>query len=208
MNAKQKKRAYDKVYRRVNRERIRAEKRANYAENRIEILARVSSNYRQNPEKIRAYNARYRNRNLKKLLLRGRQYYAANSSSIKDYQSRYRPRNADKIRCRFLEWYRNNPKRARLYKLRRRSLKLTNSTKEQMDAADRKIRQMLSKERSKCGYCPKILPTRKMHVDHITPLSRGGPHAPHNLVMACPQCNCSKGSRLLGSEWNPKRIAA
>lgn len=52
-----------------------------------------------------------------------------------------------------------------------------------------------------CVYCG--APAK--HVDHITPLSRGGDEAAYNLVPACAPCNQRKHRRLL-SEWDPERV--
>ena len=38
------------------------------------------------------------------------------------------------------------------------------------------------------------------HMDHLTPLSRGGSHTLENLVPACGRCNMQKGSRTY-DEW-------
>jgi hypothetical protein len=49
-----------------------------------------------------------------------------------------------------------------------------------------------------CAYCGS---TRKPHVDHIVPVSRGGSNAFENLATSCGQCNQSKGPKLL-AEWS------
>ena len=33
---------------------------------------------------------------------------------------------------------------------------------------------------------------RVFHIDHVTPISRGGDHTPANLVLSCAPCNLSK----------------
>lgn len=43
-----------------------------------------------------------------------------------------------------------------------------------------------------CHYCGKAFVDRAYHVDHMTPLSRGGTNWPSNLALACPACNLSK----------------
>jgi hypothetical protein len=40
-----------------------------------------------------------------------------------------------------------------------------------------------------CAYCGE---TSDLTLDHIIPLSKGGPDLPENIVQACKKCNCSK----------------
>ena len=50
-----------------------------------------------------------------------------------------------------------------------------------------------------CWYCGRSLSQchGTPHVEHQTPLSRGGADSFHNLVMACPRCNTDKGDLTL-----------
>lgn len=48
----------------------------------------------------------------------------------------------------------------------------------------------------RCVYCGTFLGLERATLDHVFPLSRGGSHAPGNLVAACPGCNQLKGSLL------------
>jgi 5-methylcytosine-specific restriction endonuclease McrA len=52
----------------------------------------------------------------------------------------------------------------------------------------------------KCAYCG----GKFEHMDHVIPLSKGGPHCLANLRPSCAHCNLSKGSKKL-SEWK-KRV--
>jgi len=45
-----------------------------------------------------------------------------------------------------------------------------------------------------CTYCGS---TEKLSLDHIIPLSKGGPHAQSNLTVACRSCNSSKNATPL-----------
>lgn len=47
-----------------------------------------------------------------------------------------------------------------------------------------------------CAYCMCPLDGAG-HVDHMTPLSRGGSHALHNLALACRQCNAEKHAKTV-----------
>ncbi len=48
----------------------------------------------------------------------------------------------------------------------------------------------------RCVYCATPLGLEAATLDHVIPLSRGGNHAPGNLVAACVDCNQMKGSML------------
>lgn len=37
-----------------------------------------------------------------------------------------------------------------------------------------------------CAYCP--TPLGRYHLDHMTPIVRGGTSDPQNLALACPTC--------------------
>jgi 5-methylcytosine-specific restriction endonuclease McrA len=58
------------------------------------------------------------------------------------------------------------------------------------------IREWIHEQESPhaCIYCGA---TGGLTVEHMIPLSRGGPDHPDNAVMACPSCNSSKGDRRL-----------
>ncbi len=46
-----------------------------------------------------------------------------------------------------------------------------------------------------CQYCGQKFGEKKLTIDHIQPLSRGGKHEWSNVVAACSPCNNKKGSR-------------
>lgn len=48
----------------------------------------------------------------------------------------------------------------------------------------------------RCVYCATPLNPEHATLDHVHPVSRGGTHAPGNLVIACFHCNQLKGDAL------------
>lgn len=52
--------------------------------------------------------------------------------------------------------------------------------------------QILSRDGFRCVYCKND--QERLHVDHVTPVVRGGRTVADNLVTACESCNLGKGS--------------
>lgn len=46
-------------------------------------------------------------------------------------------------------------------------------------------------QRGRCAYCS-VKVFKKYHVDHVTPISKGGTNAKENLCISCPTCNLKK----------------
>jgi 5-methylcytosine-specific restriction endonuclease McrA len=51
------------------------------------------------------------------------------------------------------------------------------------------------RDRGRCYNCGRKVPLGWAHIDHITPLSRGGSNDDDNLAVMCPECNTRKGAR-------------
>jgi hypothetical protein len=56
-------------------------------------------------------------------------------------------------------------------------------------------RNIFARDRSRCQYCGKHLPTSELSLDHVIPRSLGGQASWENLVCACVKCNVKKGGR-------------
>jgi 5-methylcytosine-specific restriction endonuclease McrA len=54
---------------------------------------------------------------------------------------------------------------------------------------------VLVRDRWRCQYCGERKITAELTFDHVLPRSRGGRTEWENIVMACRECNASKGSR-------------
>lgn len=53
------------------------------------------------------------------------------------------------------------------------------------------IGQMLCEQDARCGYCGVLL-SHEYHIDHKTPVSKGGTNAVENLHLTCARCNTRK----------------
>lgn len=59
-------------------------------------------------------------------------------------------------------------------------------------------RQLWIQHGKKCYYCNLVLASWRgehMHLDHVDPVSRGGPDTESNLRPACPDCNLEKSAK-------------
>lgn len=121
---------------------------------------------------------KYHLSNRSSVLARHREHHAANPPD--------RAKAVDRARA----WAANNPDKARAHrkniKHKRRAL-----TAGQLTAAE--LRRWESEQDKVCHWCRSACD--KYDIDHVVPLSRGGQHALHNLVIACPTCNRRKAAR-------------
>lgn len=53
------------------------------------------------------------------------------------------------------------------------------------------------RDKNTCQYCYKTFPEKKLTLDHVIPVSRGGSHDWTNVVTACSACNNKKGALSL-----------
>jgi hypothetical protein len=60
----------------------------------------------------------------------------------------------------------------------------------------------LSRDGQRCVYCGTEEGT--FHFDHLWPVSKGGSEKANNIVLACEQCNLSKGGKTL-QQWMASR---
>ena len=66
------------------------------------------------------------------------------------------------------------------------------------ESISKKMRfEVFKRDSFTCQYCGRKAPDVVLHVDHITPVSKGGKNALMNLVTSCFDCNMGKGARVL-----------
>lgn len=56
------------------------------------------------------------------------------------------------------------------------------------------VKRIGEMQRWRCAICA-VSVKRGYHVDHVTPLARGGEHAPRNLQLLCRTCNVRKNAK-------------
>lgn len=102
---------------------------------------------------------------------------------------KWREENREKYLKACSNWAKKYPERAKAKNQLRRARKL--AAEGSHTASE--IIQMYEDQQGLCAYCETVL-FGDYHVDHMTPLSRGGSNNWSNLAIACPPCNMAKGT--------------
>lgn len=101
--------------------------------------------------------------------------------------------------------YKDDPvmKKRRVWYTRQRKHRILRvSTPESALLTPEWFNQLCSRQNGLCKYCHK---PKKLTLDHVDPISRGGLHIPSNVVAACGSCNSSKKDKLM-VEWKPEFV--
>lgn len=164
------------AWRERNREYLKAYKQRYYQSHRGE-LAQKNKRYKM------AWNQKPENKQKERERMRLRRLDPAYREKEKAYRR--------SLRGRFSQVVRKQKRRA-----------LESVARGEHTAAD--IQKLYENQHGLCWWCQKRL-KGEFHVDHRIPLSRGGTNDISNLVIACPQCNMSKGAKL-PHEWNGRLL--
>jgi hypothetical protein len=191
----EKKKAYNKLYRERNRERLAAKDKA-YRERNLERIAAKDKAYRErNREKIAARLIAWRKRNPeqnREIQRRAEKAWLERNPGRKSTTGKaYRERNRERLAAKDKAWRERNRElvnencRIRRCKKKNASVYLTANEKEKMLLLER-TRQELQRETG-----------REYHIDHILPITHGGIHHPVNLRILDGRENESKQDKLL-----------
>ena len=154
-----------------------------------------------NKERISEANRRYREENHEAMMAYKRQW---------DYANRERIREKDKLRYRefgrrgerksypayYAEWREKNAERIKAYRVSERGRQVSAEATARRRSRLRgvlveKVDRLALYERDggRCHLCDRKVPRHAFHLDHLIPLSKGGPHTAQNLRVAHPSCN-------------------
>ena len=125
-----------------------------------------------------AYAAEYRKdpENRRIAAERTKKWVSENREYVREWHRRYRKENREKVYA----WIRS-----------RRAIK--NNAPGHHTADD--VLAIGERQRWRCAWCG-IRCAEDYHVDHVTPLAKGGTNWPDNLCIACPTCNMSKKDKM------------
>ena len=132
---------------------------------------------------------------------RKKKYWIANREKLTKYQKAYNKTNPEVLRRRVRKYWKKHPEKAQAYNRQRRAMKNgvehTPYTKE----------EVLKKYGTNCHICnepidlkaPRALRFKGwengLHLDHVIPISKGGPDTIDNIRPAHGLCNMKKGAK-------------
>ena len=132
---------------------------------------------RDHPDRVKAYNATY---------------YAKHREKKRAASAAYDVKHKEKRRAAAAAYAQTNPKRREIWcatQARRRS-----RVRAQFVAPiDRPA--IYKRDNGCCHICGKHVKQTEMSIDHLIPISHGGPHAPWNVGLAHTPCNITRGNR-------------
>jgi 5-methylcytosine-specific restriction endonuclease McrA len=106
----------------------------------------------------------------------------------------YRQQTKERRRAYLRLWYQQNPERAR--DAYRRSAGTRRARMADIVTERFTYQEIFERDGGRCRYCGRVLDPAKWHLDHIIPVSAGGPHIRANVCASCPACNMWKKDRL------------
>ena len=168
-----------------NRERKLASQRAWYLANQQRLLGKQRKWYEENQDKARAWHEAHKN----ELAAYNRNWKRENEERVLAYMEQWRSANPDRLREYARQYRQAKPEVKRLSEQRRRARKVLGSLPDPVPFEA--ILAMWEAQEGRCVYCKTAL-AGSYDIDHVVPLSRGGPHEVGNLQLLCPTCNARK----------------
>lgn len=155
-------------------------------------------------DSVNASLIRYRKAHPERRLAWGQRQRAANRTNAeflaKDRarSKRWRDANPERARAGVKRWTVANPDR---YRTLQRKSDMTRKARKRdafIETVDPEV--VFTRDAGVCGICTTpVGHDENWHVDHIMPLSKGGPHSYGNVQLAHARCNKSKGAKVLAA---------
>tara|TARA_A100000172_G_C2963009_1_gene83173 strand:- start:14 stop:523 length:510 start_codon:yes stop_codon:yes gene_type:complete len=144
-------------------------------------------------EDRRAYYQSYYQANRKKIIAKVRSYYQADKENIRAKKRAYYQVEKEKIKANTRAWRKANKEKHNACVARRKALKHKRIPKQVRDCPTEKER--LRQIYKLCQIFTKATGVQH-HVDHMWPISKGGPHWSGNLQIITAAENLTKSTKL------------
>ena len=183
------------AYYAVHREDILAEKKRYYSEHREKIRSDQTDYYASHRQECISRQTVYAAANREQIRAVKKEYYLAHREERRAYGEIYRSTRREEAKARTKAWGKSHPNEISVYAATRRAL-IAGVTIGNLAEIAEIYRKAREEPNIRCYLCGEMVPLGSRHVDHISPLSRGGEHRPSNLAVACATCNLKKNDKL------------
>jgi len=185
--------AYSKAYYEANKEKVAAYNKA-YRESRKESKAAYDTVYREaNKEKVAASKKAWAVANKERVAASCKAHYEANKEKINAWYKAYYKANKARVLASQKTYKDSNKERVASWNAKRRALKLKQIPVHLRDCSHEKQRILQTyKLRNILSEATGV----QHHVDHMWPLSDGGPHWSGNLQVITAYENLSKSASV------------
>lgn len=183
------------------------EKRLAYEQSRAERRRHEHQQKMQSPEyreRRRQQAARWRNQNPG----RAKAWYHAKMddpafrAKRRESSRAWKSRNPDRVRDRARQWRQAHPERVRAMTAKRRAVIRKAPTAQLIDRF-----AIAERDGWRCHICGKSIPKdsrapdpKSLTLDHLVPISQGGPHTKDNVAAAHLRCNIRRGAGRLPAQ--------
>lgn len=144
-----------------------------------------------NPERKKANDDRWAANNKDRHIALRKRWLEENPDRRRVWIAEWRVKNKDSQAANNVAWRAANRDRSNaIARNRRARVRDAEGTHTEAD-----VQYLLAAQKWKCAGCKDKVKPRLFHVDHITPIAKGGRNDRVNLQILCPMCNLKKSSK-------------
>jgi hypothetical protein len=145
-------------------------------------------------DSCREHSREYYHKNRERQLVQMKEWRARNHNHLQLQRHEHHIANRERLCALSREWAKNNPIKRRLNEHNRRARVKGNGG----TFTFKELNEQFERQEGFCNYCGGLLYAsfdNDVHIDHMTPISRGGSNDISNIVLSCAPCNLKKGSK-------------
>lgn len=187
-----------KAYEIANRSKVNASGRRWRAANRDRINARLReynrARYWKDPEAARKRHRDWWRANAEKGHAAYRRWVEGNRERRRAIDREFYRRHTEERKQHVREWQERNRDKVKGYRYERRA-KVKGIVSERVDPTE-----IYERDKGICHICKRKVSRKTFTLDHLIPLSKGGPHAASNVAVAHHRCNCRRSDGRLPAQ--------
>jgi dsDNA-specific endonuclease/ATPase MutS2 len=174
-----------------------------YYSNIERVKERTKEYYANNKEKMNKATKKWQKANKAKVDKRAKEWKRQNPDKCKKVSKKYRDANRDIMLERTREWKKENPDKIKAWVEKNRAIvtqysrtRRARKLKAKGTFTANQFKNKQERQKNKCWWCTEELEGKKVHADHVIPLSKGGTNDISNIVASCASCNFKKNAKM------------